>query len=41
MKQNYIKTLNEHDKSVVLDYKNTYYTPKKHKKNHENKSKQN
>lgn len=31
LKKQYIKTLNEHDKSVIMDYKNTYYSFKRRK----------
>jgi len=29
MRQEYIKTLNEHDKAITMDYKNCYWTLKK------------
>lgn len=29
MRQKHITTLNEHDKSVILDYKNTFWSLKK------------
>lgn len=32
LRQEYIKTLNEHDKSVVMDYKNTFWSLKDAKK---------
>lgn len=35
MQQDYIKQLNEHDKSVIMDYKNCHFTLK-NKKNKNN-----
>lgn len=33
LRQDHIKTLNEHDKSVIMDYKNTFWSIKKHDSN--------
>lgn len=33
IRQEYIKTLNEHDKAVILDYQNSKYTIKRRKRN--------